>query len=420
MPQFVLQPYSDEKFVDRDAEANLIKGILQQLVESVGKISRTRAILFRGERGFGKTWLCMHLHRTVLKAFPVKSLYLALFPLPAEYREDLQSEEWVIPEKPQHEETCNQLMRWVCDRLQIPYPKDPTTIEIQRALVGGVEDKFKQSHFLVLILDSVFEADWNLLEVIERDLLAPLAELPNVLFIMTGRGKPYPWISPALRMGMQEKSLGVLTPEDIEKLKNKQAPSARMGAEKLYELGGGSPLVSSLLLQVDDPIQALDDVADYLLEVVPPGLNRRRLRDVFESLCVLDEFREGEMEVMLNAYYRARSASRPLVSVRDVRDELSRTYLFRWEGSGFRVDESLRTVLRGYLKHRQLELWKQLNCAAYKIYAEFARNYAQYKDEYEKLAKPYKDALESAHVWTECEKTVQQTVNTLGGENHGN
>jgi hypothetical protein len=390
-----LKPYSRDAFIHR-SEVDLIQGKFKQFFESGGRESPPKAILFRGERGFGKSWLCFHLHRTILPQFSnLTSLYIALSSLPKEY--DTVEGEWVIPQEPKPEETCKDLMVWVCDQLKIPYPNDPTLLEARRALVGGVETKFTSANALVLILDSVFEADWDLLETVEQNFLAPLAELSNVFFIMTGRGRPYPWISPALRVGMEEETLKDFP---IEKLTR--------GNRAIEEMSGGSPLVSYALLQSDDPVRALDEVAGYLLEVIPPTLERRRVREAFEALCVLDEFREGEMEVMIQAYCQARGEPVPQKSIRDLRDDLLKTYLFRWEGGGFRVDASLRNVLQQYLKHHQPDLWKQLNCAAYKIYLSYAEKYQQYRQEYERLAKPFKEALSDANgALAECEKTIQ-------------
>lgn len=390
-----LQPYSRDVFIHR-SEVDLIQGKFRQFIESGGREGPPKAILFRGERGFGKTWLCFHLHRTVLPDIStnIASLYIALFPLPKEYQKDLKDREWVIPETPKPEETCKSLMAWACGQLGIPYPNDPTLLELRRALVGGVEAKFIGVNALVLILDSVFEADWKLLETVEENMLAPLAELPNFFFIMTGRGRPYPWISPILRMGMKEKTLKDFPIEQLIR-----------GNRQIAELSGGSPLVGYALMQTDDPVRALDEVAEYLLEVIPPSLERRRLRDAFEAFCVLEEFREGEMEVMLKAYYEAKKQPLPPNPIREVRDDLLKTYLFRWEGGGFRVDASLKNVLQNYLKHHQPELWRHLNCAAYKIYLSYAEKYSQYRKEYENLAAPHKAVLEAAGTLTECEQT---------------
>lgn len=394
----VLKPYSPEEFIPR-SEVELIRGMFRQWTESGGRRMPPKAVLFRGERGFGKTWLSLHFHRAVFKEFDnVESLYIALFPLPPEYLADMKEKEWVVPQTSQYEETCVELMTWICEQYKIEYPRNPTLVEVRRAVVAGLEKEFQQSRFLVLILDSVFETDWQLLEMVEQNVLAPLAELANVMFIMTGRGRPYPWISPSLRVGMKEQ---MLKDFPIDRLTEQNAKAA--------ELSGGSPLVGAYLVQVDDPVRALDQVANYLLEVIPSSLDRKRLREAFEALCVLDEFREGEMEIMLAAYYRSKEKDMPRDSaaVRDVRDDLLKTYLFRWEGGGFQVDASLKHVLRNYLKYQHPQLWRDLNCAAYKIYIDFARNYKQFEKAYEELAIPFKNALETSNALTECEEAMR-------------
>lgn len=390
-----LKPYSKESFIHR-SEVDLVQGKFKQFVESGGMKLPPKAILFRGERGFGKTWLCFHIHRTVLPEISssIISLYMALFPLPEEY--DLGKGEWVLPKTGVPEEACRNLVIWICDQLQISYPKEPTLIEARQMLVEGVEAKVKESGALVLILDSVFEADWELLEIVEHNMIAPLAEIPNVFFIMTGRGRSYPWISPALRTAMKEETLGNFPIEQLTK-ENKT----------IADLSGGNPLVAYVLLQVDDPVAALDEVVGYLLDVVPPSsIERRYARNAFEALCVLDEFREVEMEKMLEAYYQFKGESIPQKSIRDLRDDLLKTYLFQWRGGGFRLDISLRNVLRNYLIYHQPDLWIHLNCTAYQIYRLYAQKYSQYRIEYEKLAEPYRKTLNNNGVLAECEKTM--------------
>ncbi|MBK8050167.1 MAG: hypothetical protein IPK16_25530 [Anaerolineales bacterium] len=59
-----LPPFSSSSFINREAEITLVSGKVHQLRK--GMQVRPRTLIFRGERGVGKTWLCLHLKRSVL------------------------------------------------------------------------------------------------------------------------------------------------------------------------------------------------------------------------------------------------------------------------------------------------------------------------------------------------------------------
>ena len=54
-------PYEPKKFINRKEEINQIVSRMRQSQPGV------RAIVIAGERGAGKTWLALHLHRTIFK-----------------------------------------------------------------------------------------------------------------------------------------------------------------------------------------------------------------------------------------------------------------------------------------------------------------------------------------------------------------
>ncbi len=404
----ILPPYTKEKFVDRHGEVGLVTDAVRQLQNPGGKQQGPKAIVFRGERGLGKTWLAFHLNRTALNDLKAVTLYLAFYPLPREYRDDLRENECIVVQDSSTENTCLELMKWVCQKLGIAAPRDASLVEARRALIGGVQPIFTQSKVLVIILDAVYEAAWEFVEAVEENFLAPLADLPNTLFVMTGRGRPYPFVSPIFRTRLVECTVEELPKQNLEDLMRAYPPVSDLDSERLTALGGGSPLVGYLLLQAHDPVQELDSIVDYLLGAAPPELNRQRLRESFEALSVLEVFRENEMDVIVKEYYRIKSnrPTRPLealpVPVRQLRDELLKTNLFYWVDDGFRIDGSLRIVLNNYLKRNQNGLWLGLNCAAYRIYSGYAEKYPRYQSDYEALALPYKNILESARAWEAC------------------
>lgn len=55
--------YRPGLFVNRESEIRRVRDALQDIAG--GKAEHARTIVFRGERGLGKSWLALHLHRHV-------------------------------------------------------------------------------------------------------------------------------------------------------------------------------------------------------------------------------------------------------------------------------------------------------------------------------------------------------------------
>ena len=92
-----LPPYAPELFVDRDEEIALTQHIIDQI--RAGSADRPRTVVFRGERGSGKTWLALHLQRTILPAIrDVKPLLINFYPPPT--RHAPRDDEWFTEELP--------------------------------------------------------------------------------------------------------------------------------------------------------------------------------------------------------------------------------------------------------------------------------------------------------------------------------
>jgi hypothetical protein len=254
--------------------------------------------------------------------------------------------------------------------------------EIARWLAQTVEQQFKH-RVLVLILDSVFEADWSLLEQLETYLLAPLAALPHVLIVMTGRGRLYPWASPYLRVEASDRALKPFTPEEVVEQLRRQAPDAEHRAEEIVRLGGGHPMSNILLATSATQSEALDTVVDALLSVIPIDDQRQKARAYFEALCLLDGFREDEIPAMLAAYFDdPRYETFSTSEVRQVRDLLVKTHLVRWEEGKFILDKSVQHILENLLKMKQPETWRRLHCRAYQLYREWADTYTRFSEYY--------------------------------------
>ena len=181
-------PYSPEAFVAREAEIALVEGLTQQILQ--GETNRPRAVIFQGERGSGKSWLALHLARTILPAIPgVIPLSIKLFSPPDEVQPtDNEYFINVSPDVIDPEEATRAILEWTVCRLNTTTAQAATSRELASWLVRDIE-KLYPMQAVVLILDSALEADWSFLAKLETHLLAPLALLPRVLIILTGRGQ---------------------------------------------------------------------------------------------------------------------------------------------------------------------------------------------------------------------------------------
>jgi hypothetical protein len=424
--------YRPDLFVNRKQEIETVNRALQNIARGGGDAEQVRTIVFRGERGLGKSWLALHLHRSVLREeaprmlpdYRIVSLFVSLSPPPEGLTVD--EREWHITDDDAHriaagderhyELLLQKLVAWVAEQLGIVRAPYAPVRDLSAWLAQDVKQKLESEPHLVicLILDSVFETNWSFLDQLERYLLAAFAALPRVLIVMTGRGRPYLWKSPYLRTERDEQSLTPFSVEQVVKqirrsLSNAPDLSPAVAglsdealtrlAQRVIDLGGGYPLTNELLASAfvrqaldrmagDESLeQALDretidarvleDVANLLLEVVP-GDRRHRLREAFDALCVLkDGFRENEMPYLLAELRNTKpeGSAYSISAMRELRDRLLETNLVRWQDKRYVLDEAVRTVLEQRLKLQRKDVWRRLHECAADLYATWAQKY---------------------------------------------
>ncbi len=196
--------YHPDQFVNRESEIEQVTEALTQLRKEPSE--RAQIIIFSGERGLGKTWLALHLHRKVLKeVHPApRSFLIHLQPIAEEAAGE---DEWHISDHVNDQErtriergdtaACEAIIKdmlnWLTAKLDITRAPAATLREISSWMAEDIRRKLDNNPALIvsLILDSVFETNHTLIDTLEQYLLAPLLSMPRALIIMTGRGRPY-------------------------------------------------------------------------------------------------------------------------------------------------------------------------------------------------------------------------------------
>ena len=364
-PSPAILEYDPALFVNREPQIQLVTDKAQALSED--KSMRERTIVFWGYKGTGRTWLLRRLEE-VLSGLPgVRALYL-----------DLERWSGHSQAKQAVQEIAVRLAQWVGEQLGSP-PAAAGEEQVNHAtlchrLQADVQQLLSRC-VTVLLLDHVYESDWNLLKRLEERILAPAAVEPRVLTVMAGRGQAYPWKTPELRLYVQDYHLEPFDQTLTQAQLEKQKPEAVSRASDIHEMSQGYPLGNYLLADRPTISEAMQQTVDGLLEGVP-----QKKRCWLEALCVLHSFDEEHIPPLLAAYFEDESiANWSYKESRQARDRLLLTRMVRWkeEAGSWQVDEAIRPLLEEYLQQVKAEVWRRLHCAAYNLYLGWKRQYSE-------------------------------------------
>lgn len=364
--------YSPAKFVDREDEL----GQLDRILESGEK----RAVVFRGERGVGKSWLPAHWEWRLRKRTDLQVLRLDL----KEYTG--KEPGWATAD----------IIRRIGERIGVDgKPLGADLAEMSRTLLQHIRKTDKR---LILILDHVYESDWTLLALLEEYLLAPLIAEPRLFVVLMGRGRWYPWRTPDLTLRAGRVVIEPLDEKATREQLEKQAPQSLQQFEKIHRLTGGNPLANYLLATEPRPAQVSEAVIESLLETVPEEY-RQTVRQYLEALCVLRAFDEDRIPEMMAVYTENPSYREwTYAQARQVRDELIRWALAQWdaEKKAYVIDRIVRQLMELHLKQNRREKWVALHQTAIRLYERWAGEYPATASRWEEEKQYHQNCLKEA------------------------
>jgi hypothetical protein len=268
---------------------------------------------------------------------------------------------------------------------------------LSHRITEGLNQQFQAGKRLVIFLDSVYETEWKFLELFEEYLLGPLANKPQVFTIMSGRGRKFPWATPALRFNSEIVKLEAFNEaETVAQIKH-QASIVQTSIDdltkRLHEYSNGVPGINDWLVKDEAFLQgkaptSLDKMLVSLLNSIDAD-RRSQLLDYIEAICVLQLFDDNRIEVMIQAHPKLQPnlKSEPIFQKavrirRELVQESLATYVDN-EGA-YQLDESLRRLAVEHLKQSQPDLWQKLQETALTLYEEWAQRYKRTEERWQK------------------------------------
>lgn len=432
--------YKAHLFVNRRDEIDKICRKVSEREDSAS--SRPKIIVVDGQRGAGKSWLSLHLHRTILRQeYPswLRSCLVMLGPVSSDSSgvNEFRIVQPIGDAKNLFKNETLDLLRSLANSQSHEPLSAGDLSEYSSWLVRGISRKIEQTNnalLFVLIVDSYMESPPELQKLLEKYLLAPVAALDRSLIILTGRGELppsmnlsllpekgdvielAPFVNGPVAPGQTSVDGGRLADATELVRTSLQIDAARAAeiASQVDILGGRYPLAIWLLANfvqnhwphaTEFPGERIDQnlrkeyshVVDLLL-ALPDNDDRLQIRMYLESLCILDGFKEHEVSFMLTAHSQltggmASTSTMPLPQARKVLSLLLQTALVDFLDKRYRIHESVRPALAKYLEICNPRIWVALHNKAIEMYDNWSRDYPDYKTEFDNLARNHRDIL---------------------------
>lgn len=375
-----LPEYNKRAFVNREEEVDLVLKKAHGLAagQRVGK----RTVIFMGERGTGKTWLLRHLQTLLLEVPKVIALRLDLA--------DYDGWDPLVAVTDILQNLTQSLHLRLHSRVGEPAKLSRHFVEEMR--------KQLRDRVLVLLVDHVYETEWEILDKLEDYVLGPLAIESQTLIVLAGRGRPYPFRTPELRFDAEFKDLDLFDETKTREQLTKQRERAAFRFDEIFHLSKGNPLANYLLAEYENPGEALNQVIDEILKGLVDADQRRNVREYLEALCVLQAFDEARIPIMLAAYHEAPQYQNwSHAQAREVREQVVTAGFAQWDAEvgGYVLDKPTRLLIEQYMKDNEQSTWERLQRAAIKLYQDWKKRYTRTQDRWKKEQDYHCDQLES-------------------------
>jgi hypothetical protein len=389
---------------------------IQRVFDSVKDIlsgkETTCTYTFTGERGIGKSWLLRYFEH-FFKGETQGKVSVFLIDL-IEYKD----KDPALAVRAMLQD----LNKDIFASDQIP---DVRLDAISRAVVNHIS---ALPGVFILLVDSVYESRWELLEYLETYLLGPLAIGDNSLLVLAGRGQPYPWSTPELGIKRAETcSLTHFdkdqTDEQLQRLIETRDDITVFDTDHIFQISEGNPLFNRSLAEQKSQTEMLDAVINDVLANVPlvvedaPYRSRETIIQSLKALCILESFKEDRIGIMLAAYtdddtYRNWNYGQ----ARKVREALTNYGLAAYEEkkNGYVIDDAVRKLFEKSLAH-EAEKWRVMHCTAYNLYQSWAKDYERTKDFWQKQASYHAKQLKTKGIELSACAQLQQTAATNAG-----